>query len=108
MQNWGEPADLMWVQWTFQYLIDTDVVKCLQVLSSGLQPGSGILIVKENRPYGTQREDRFQMDRPEGVSQRYDITRSDNHHRLLFQLAGLTVVVSDRGNETNTYALTVP
>ena len=108
MRNWGEPADLMWVQWTFQYLIDTDVVNCLQVLSSGLQPGSGILIVKENRPYGTQREDRFQMDRPEGVSQRYDITRSDNHHRLLFQLAGLTVVVSDRGNETNTYALTVP
>jgi len=73
--------------------------------SGGLRPGSGILIVKENRPYGTQREDRFQMDIPEGMNQRYDITRSDLHHRWLFQQAGWNVLYSERGTETNTYVL---
>ena len=96
----------MWVQWTLQYLIDTDVVECLKVLAWGLREGSGVLIVKENRPYGTQREDRFQMDMPQGVNERYDITRTDNHHRLLFQQAGLRVCYTERGEETNVYALT--
>jgi hypothetical protein len=95
----------MWVQWTFQYLIDADVVECLRVVSGGLREGSGVLIVKENRPYGGQREDRFQMDVPEGANQRYDITRSDNHHRLLFQQAGLKVTFTECGVETNTYVL---
>ncbi|CAJ1969704.1 unnamed protein product [Cylindrotheca closterium] len=107
VQGWGEPADLMWVQWTLQYLIDTDVVDCLKVLAGGLREGSGVLIVKENRPYGTQREDRFQMDMPQGGNERYDITRTDNHHRLLFHQAGLKVCYTERGEETNVYALTV-
>ena len=105
VRNWGPPADLMWVQWTLQYLIDQDVVDCLRVLASGLRPETGVLVVKENRPYGTAREDRFQMDLPGGVNERYDITRSDTHHRLLFQNAGLRVAFVERGVETNTYAL---
>jgi hypothetical protein len=97
----------MWVQWTLQYLIDSDVIDCLRILSGGLREGSGILIVKENRPFGKQREDRFQMDTPDGEHERYDISRSDNHHRLLFQEAGLRVNFMERGKETNTYALAV-
>ncbi len=105
IRDWGEPADLMWVQWTLQYLIDADVVNCLRVLAGGLRAGSGIFIVKENRPYGLAREDRFQMDVPEGENRRYDITRSDEHHRLLFHQAGLKVKFAEKGVETNTYAL---
>lgn len=41
--------DLVWVQWTLQYLIDAHVVLTLRRLAAALSP-SGILIVKENRP----------------------------------------------------------
>ena len=51
-------ADLVWVQWTLQYLTDRDVVKCLQALAAGLSD-QGLLMIKENRPYGSQRPDRF-------------------------------------------------
>ena len=110
MQNWagnndGVGANLMWLQWTFQYMIDVDVISSLIVLATGLCPNTGVLVVKENRPYGMAREDRFQMDTPCGENQRYDITRSDAHHRLLFQKAGLTVVFVQKGVETHTYAL---
>jgi protein N-terminal methyltransferase len=104
--EWGE-ADLMWVQWCLQYLTDDDFIKCLRTLAGGLRPGVGVLVVKENRPYGNAREDRFQMDTPQGSSGqgRYDITRPDAHHRLLFQRAGLRVDFVEKGVETNTYAL---
>ena len=107
--EWGEPVDLMWVQWTLQYLIDEDFVNCLRILSGGLRMGSGVLIVKENRPYGVAREDRFQMDVPGtiGGNERYDLTRTDSHHRFLFERAGLKVNFMERGEETNTYALAV-
>lgn len=97
-------VNLIWLQWTLQYLTDADAVIALESLAVCLIPTTGILIVKENRPYGAARADRFQMDTPVG-SGRYDITRSDNHHRWLFQNAGLTVNQSDEGVETNTYAL---
>jgi hypothetical protein len=105
----GGGADLIWIQWTLQYLTDDDVVDCLHVIAGGLRHGTGILVVKENRPYGMAREDRFQMEVPNGSNDnhRYDITRSDFHHRYLFQLAGLQVVVVERGVETNTYALQI-
>lgn len=98
--------DLVWLQWTLQYLTDADAVETLQNLATRLILRTGILIVKENRPYGAARQDRFQMDTP-GVSGRYDITRSDDHHRLLFQRAGLTVNMTEEGVETNTYALSL-
>ena len=97
--------DLIWIQWTLQYLTDCDVIECLKILAQGLRPLVGVLVVKENRPYGIQREDRFQMDTPAGDNNRYDITRPDAHHRLLFQMAGLKVQSMERGEETNTYEL---
>ena len=103
--EWGQPADLMWIQWTLQYLTDDDAIDCLRTLAGGLQPDVGVLVVKENRPFGNAREDRFQMDTPGGGNNRYDITRPDVHHRLLFQRAGLRVDFVEKGVETNTYAL---
>lgn len=109
VMNWypAKKVDLMWVQWTLQYLIDQDVVSLLKNLTSGLRPRSGIIVVKENRPYGQARCDRFQMDVPDGAGEnkRFDITRPDNHHRLLFQKAGLSVRYVEKGVETNTYVL---
>jgi AdoMet dependent proline di-methyltransferase len=98
-------ADLIWLQWTLQYLTDTDAVAALKNLAAGLVVRTGILILKENRPYGVARTDRFQMDTPGGGSGRYDITRTDDHHRYLLQQAGLTVQMTEQGDETNTYAV---
>ena len=97
-------VDLVWLQWTLQYLTDADAVETLQNLASHMILKTGILIVKENRPYGGGAADRFQMETPDG-SGRYDITRSDDHHRLLFHRAGLTVNQAEDGVETSTYAL---
>mmetsp|Transcript_2185 Transcript_2185/g.2961 ORF Transcript_2185/g.2961 Transcript_2185/m.2961 type:complete len:243 (+) Transcript_2185:226-954(+) len=105
LDSWDrQPIDLIWIQWTLQYLTDADVVECLKKLVLHLRPGVGVLVVKENRPHGTAREDRFQMDTPAG-NERYDITRPDAHHRLLFQQANLRVDCAEKGVETNTYAL---
>lgn len=97
-------VDLVWIQWTLQYLTDKDVVEILKNLAARLVTDTGILIVKENRPYGGARLDRFQMDTPD-CSGRYDITRTDSQHRLLFERAGLLVDRSEKGVETHTYAL---
>lgn len=97
-------VDLIWLQWTLQYLTDADAVETLQNLAARMVLRTGILVVKENRPYGGARQDRFQMETP-GGSGRYDITRSDEHHRLLFQRAGLTVNHAEEGVETHSYAL---
>lgn len=99
-----EPADIVWCQWTLQYLTDDDVVIALRALARGLVSETGYLIVKENRPFGHARDDRFQLETPD-VSGRYDICRTDGQHRLLFGLAGLVVVLCEEGEETNTYAL---
>jgi len=98
-------VDLIWLQWTLQYLTDLDAVRTLRTLAQGLSPKTGMLIVKENRPYGGARSDRFQMETPSGVNGRYDITRTDAQHRLLFHRAGLKVDLAEQGYETNTYAI---
>lgn len=104
-ESFGGPgADLIWLQWTLQYLTDLDVVDTLRNLANILLANTGIMVIKENRPFGMARADRFQMDTPD-LSGRYDITRSDAHHRLLFQRAGLKVDHSEEGEETNTYAV---
>jgi hypothetical protein len=41
--------DLIWIQWTLQYLIDADVVSTLLRMRSALT-SNGRLIIKENRP----------------------------------------------------------
>ena len=50
-------------------------------LSAGLT-SKGMIIVKENRPYGGQRENRFHMETPQGEQGRYDITRPKMHHEV--------------------------
>lgn len=100
----GQAVDLVWLQWTLQYLTDADAVRTLINIGKVLTGKNGILIVKENRPYGNARSDRFQMETP-SLSGRYDITRTDAHHRLLFQRAGLHVDLAEEGEETNTYAV---
>jgi protein N-terminal methyltransferase len=106
IMEWGGPADLVWLQWALQNITDEDAVIALKSLASSLVEHTGVMIVKENRPYGNARLDRFQIETPCGTGDgRYDITRTDNHHRLLFQRAGLVVEMSEQGVETNTYAL---
>ena len=112
--------DLIWVQWTFQYLIDAHVVRALRRLRDGLCSTNGMIIVKENRPHATPTAavpavgpteasaapdaapddlprqpiaptESFRVDTPEGPHQRYDVTRPDAHHRWLFRCAGLRV-----------------
>jgi AdoMet dependent proline di-methyltransferase len=94
----------VWLQWTLQYLTDADVVCTLVNIGKVLTAKNGILVVKENRPFGNARSDRFQMETP-SFSGRYDITRTDAQHRLLFQRAGLRVDMAEEGEETNTYAM---
>jgi len=107
----SKPLDLVWIQWCLQYLTDLDVVECLKLFLLPLRPTAGLLIVKENRPYGGARIDRFQMETPleeeEGAAQtgRYDITRTDAQHRLLFRKAGFRVDSFEQNLETNTYSL---
>ena len=47
----------------------------------------------------------FHCDTPAGENHRYDITRPDAHHRKLFQRAGLEVLGTERGTETNFWTL---
>ena len=102
--DWDGLVDLIWVQWTLQYLTDVDAENTLRTLAKGLVPTTGILIVKENRPYGGARRDRFQMETP-GCSGRYDIVRTDPQFRFIFQRAGLRVEMTEEGAETTTYAV---
>ena len=46
--------DLIWVQWTLQYLIDAHVVSALRRLGRALSP-HGLMIVKENRQVAPMR-----------------------------------------------------
>ncbi len=96
--------DLVWLQWALQYLTDADAVSALRHLAAALRP-SGLLVLKENRPYGGASERRFQLDTPEGEHGRYDITRPDVHHRHLFSMAHLDVVECERCEETNYWVL---
>jgi protein N-terminal methyltransferase len=88
--------DLVWVQWTLQYLVDAHVVAALRRLAGALHP-SALIIIKENRPCAAlgKAEDQFHVDTPEGAHGRYDVTRPDEHHRWLFRCAGLDVIHSE-------------
>ena len=123
--------DLIWVQWTLQYLIDAHVVEALKKLKASLAP-NGLMIVKENRPTSAngsnisaneaeeveakvaravaateQEESFFRVDTPSGPHARYDVTRPDVHHRWLFRCAGLRVEHAERciNGEVTAWAL---
>ena len=93
----SERHDLVWIQWTLQYLVDADVVSALRGLARHALTPTGLLVLKENRPCpktgsGATSEDTFRVDLPSGAHKRYDVTRPDEHHKWLFRCAGLEVV----------------
>ena len=98
--------DLIWIQWTLQYLIDADVVSTLLRMRSALT-SNGRLILKENRPcmdtVGTTES--FQVDMPSGPNARYDVCRPDAHHRWLFRCALLVVEHTEHYGEISAWVL---
>lgn len=96
--------DLIWLQWTLQYLIDDDVISFLSSCVQSLER-HGIVIVKENRPSWRGKASRFEFDTPQGPNARYDITRPDAHHAWLFAKAGLDVLLSEHYDETTAWLL---
>ncbi|CAJ1363279.1 unnamed protein product [Effrenium voratum] len=97
--------DVIWIQWTLQYLIDADVVNLLQRLATSLRP-EGIILLKENRPVYSQSEC-FQMDTPNKEG-RFDITRPEKHLGVLVALAGLSVSHVETWDECSCWVLTSP
>ena len=105
LEDYQPPSDrfdLIWIQWTLQYLIDQDVVELLKRLSACLS-SHGVLVLKENRPVYSQR-DCFQMDTP-GKEGRFDITRPEKHLAVLVELSGLTVVHMENWDECSCWLL---
>eukprot|EP00438_Fugacium_kawagutii_P035490 Skav226801 [mRNA] locus=scaffold2056:42065:42898:+ [translate_table: standard] len=98
----SESFDLIWIQWTLQYLVDQDVVELLKRLSLCLS-SQGVLVLKENRPVYSQSEC-FQMDTP-GKEGRFDITRPTKHLAVLLELSGLTVVYTENWDECSCWLL---
>lgn len=96
--------DLVWIQWTLQYMIDDDVVEFLRNCAASLER-FGVVVVKENRPSWRGKESRFEFDTPAGPNARFDITRPDAHHAWLFAQAGLCVVHSEHFDETTAWLL---
>jgi hypothetical protein len=43
--------DLMWIQWVIGYLPDADLVQTLDRLRTGLKPGKGVIVIKDNVSY---------------------------------------------------------
>ena len=100
----GVTFDLVWVQWTLQYLIDADVVAALRALAAALAP-NGLLIVKENRPVAPGKEQLVQVDVPDGPHGRHDVCRPDDHHRHLFACAALEVERWEHWGECTAWVL---
>jgi len=62
--------DLIWLQWTLQYLVDEDVIRALTALRRSLRK-KGLMVLKENRPYLPDTDhEHFQMDTPGRVGAR--------------------------------------
>ena len=98
----AETFDLIWIQWTLQYLIDQDVVELLKRLSQCLS-SQGVLVLKENRPVYSQSEC-FQMDTP-GKEGRFDITRPEKHLAVLVELSGLAITYTENWDECSCWLL---
>ena len=101
----GVAYDLIWVQWTLQYLVDADVVAALRRLGGALTTPHGVLVAKENRPLREGAEGaRFAVDTPGGPNARHDVTRPHAHHEWLFRCAGLAVEHWEHAGATETTA----
>ncbi|CAE7448395.1 Mettl11b [Symbiodinium natans] len=96
--------DIIWIQWTLQYLIDEDAVYLLQHVAAGLTQ-QGIIVLKENNL--SQDSVSFHMDTP-GKEGRFDITRSPKHLSVLVELAGLKVSHMELWDECSCWVLVYP
>ncbi|CAE8698925.1 unnamed protein product [Polarella glacialis] len=109
LEEYEPPAasfDVIWVQWTLQYLIDEDVVGLLSRLGAALTD-QGVLVLKENRPLREGFEDQFQMDTPAREG-RFDIVRPDAHFAVLIELACLVVRLVQPWDECSCWVLVRP
>lgn len=102
----SDAFDIIWIQWTLQYLIDEDVVHLLSRLGAALT-AEGVLLMKENRPMTDGFESYFQMDTP-GKEGRFDIVRPATHMSLLVELAGLSVTHMENWEECSCWVLGRP
>lgn len=93
--------DIIWIQWTLQYLTDEDVVHLLHNLSAGLT-SQGVIVLKENNM--SQDSLSFHMDTP-GKEGRFDMTRSPKHLHVLVELAGLRVTHMELWDECSCWVL---
>ena len=73
--------DLIVIQWAAMYLTDAHFIAFLQQCRRALRPG-GVVYVKENNA----NEGVFHVDKSDS-----SLTRSDSHHRRIFEAAGLRV-----------------
>lgn len=107
LEDYSPPVQafgLIWVQWVLQYLIDADAIVLLRRLGQGLSP-SGLLVLKENAPAASgAAESLFQVMTPSGGlgCQRFEVTRPEAHHRLLFQHAELELLEQEPSPCTET------
>ena len=118
-----------------QYLTDADVVVLLQRLRAALTPAGILVLKENRPCISAAQPTAFLLDTPDGARSlpsphaparpperprpdprgrvlggagahgRYDITRPDAHHRLLFDRAGLAVLEMESGVETNFWVL---
>ena len=93
--------DLIWIQWTLQYLIDEDVVCLLRNVAAGLTE-DGVIVLKENNV--SQDWISFHMDTP-AKEGRFDMTRSPRHLSILIELAGLVVEHMELWDECSCWVL---
>ena len=95
--------DVIWIQWTLQYLTDEDAVHLLQNLAAGLTENGFIVLKENNLP---QQGIAFHMDTP-GKEGRFDVTRSPKHLSVLVELAGLVVTRMELWDECSCWVLGV-
>jgi len=95
LQDWQPPErysyTLIWIQWVFCYLTDTDAIAFLKRCRDALEPSRGVIVLKENS-CGTDGEtDDFVLDLDDA-----SVTRSIRYLLYLADQAGLELVHMER------------
>lgn len=78
--------DVIWIQWVIGHLHDLDYISFFRRCAAGLRPG-GIIALKDNCVEAYT----FAVDRADS-----SVARHTDYHKLLFTLAGLTVIWEQR------------
>jgi 2-polyprenyl-3-methyl-5-hydroxy-6-metoxy-1,4-benzoquinol methylase len=75
--------DCIWIQWVIGHLPDLDYISFFRRCARGLRPG-GVIILKDNCAKGWT----FIVDKDDN-----SVARCRDYHKLLFDLAGLEIVL---------------